>query len=80
MTIKWALIISHIRKSVISSYVYIYVRVPYESLYCLDLMGEIILLMCNLQLGRKTLKIIWKPAIKIEGGGVKKNSRDEIKD
>lgn len=32
-------------------------------------MGEIILLMCNLQLGRKALKIIWKPAIKIEGGG-----------
>lgn len=80
MTIKWALIINHIRKSVISNYVYIYVRVLYKSLHCLDLMGEIIVLMCNLQLGRKALKIIWKPATKIEGEGVKKNSRDEIKD
>lgn len=75
--------VRHIRKSVISSYVYIYVCVSYKSLYCLDLLGRILLLMYNLQLGRKGLKIIWETAVKKNnrrGLDLKKISRDEIKD
>ena len=75
--------VRHIRKSVISSYVYIYVCVSYKSLYCLDLLGRILLLMYNLQLGRKGLKIIWETAVKKKnrrGLDLKKMSRDEIKD